>query len=267
MLILLSPAKNLDYSPPSLDIGRTRPRLEADIAALAKVTAKLSRTQIAKMMHLSEKLADLSWQRFQAFNPALTGDDTLQAVLAFNGDVYQGLSARTLQVHDLMWAQDRLRILSGLYGVLRPLDVIAPYRLEMGTRIATKRGISLYDFWGSRLSKALNQDQAEQPMPVVINLASTEYFGAIDKTALKARVIACHFREIKDGKARVLSFYAKKARGMMARFAIERRIDNPEALKLFDRENYVFDDASSSANDWVFVRPQPELGAAVAMKH
>jgi uncharacterized protein len=259
MLILLSPAKNLDYSPPAAELPRTAARLTTDIAALSKVTRKLSRAKIAKLMHLSDKLADLNWHRFQEFDPALDGEDTLQAALAFNGDVYQGLNARTLSPHDLNWAQDHVRILSGLYGVLRPLDAIAPYRLEMGTRLKTGRGESLYDFWGPRLSKALNGDLLKFPEPVVVNLASTEYFGAVDKKALKARIITCHFKEIKDGEARVLSFYAKKARGTMARFAIENRIDQPEGLKAFASEGYVFDPDASKVNDWVFSRPQPPL--------
>jgi uncharacterized protein len=259
MLILLSPAKNLDYSPPETPLPRTAARLTGDIANLAKVTRKLSRAKIAKLMHLSDKLADLNWHRFQAFDPALDGEDTLQAALAFNGDVYQGLDARSLSKDDLDWAQDHVRILSGLYGVLRPLDAIAPYRLEMGTRLKTGRGDSLYDFWGSRLSKSLNDDLPKGPERVVVNLASTEYFGAVDKKALKARVITCHFKEIKDGEARILSFYAKKARGMMARFAIENRIDQPEGLKAFCAEGYAFDVAASKDDSFVFSRPQPPL--------
>jgi uncharacterized protein len=259
MLILLSPAKNLDYSPPETPLPRTAPRLSGDIANLAKVTRKLSRAKIARLMHLSDKLADLNWHRFQAFDPALDGEDTLQAALAFNGDVYQGLDARSLSQDDLDWAQDHLRILSGLYGVLRPLDAIAPYRLEMGTRLKTGRGNSLYDFWGSRLSKSLNDDLPKGPERAVVNLASTEYFGAVDKKSLKARVITCHFKEIKDGEARILSFYAKKARGMMARFAIENRIDQPEGLKAFCAEGYAFDVAASKDDSLVFSRPQPPL--------
>jgi uncharacterized protein len=259
MLILLSPAKNLDYSPPAMELHRTTPRMLGDIAALSKVTRKLSRAKIGKLMHLSDKLADLNWHRFQAFDSSLDGEDTLQAALAFNGDVYQGLSARTLSAADLDWAQQHLRILSGLYGVLRPLDAIAPYRLEMGTRLKTGRGDSLYEFWGKRLSKALNEDLGEQNEEVVVNLASTEYFGAVDKKALKARIITCHFKEIKDGEARILSFYAKKARGLMARFAIERRLFDPESLKAFDSEGYCFDEAASKPNDWVFSRLQPPL--------
>jgi uncharacterized protein len=259
MLILISPAKNLDYSPPAIDVLRTLPRMADEIGALAKVTVKLSRADIGKMMHLSDKLADLNWHRFQSLKSALESHETLQAVLAFNGDVYQGLSARTLAADDLDWAQYHLRILSGLYGLLRPLDAIAPYRLEMGTRLKTKRGTSLYDYWGNTISKALNIDLAGATAPTVINLASTEYFSAVDKKALKARIVTCHFKEIKDGQARILSFYAKKARGMMARFAIEGRIDQPEALKGFDSEGYQFDAAVSGANDWVFTRPQPPL--------
>jgi uncharacterized protein len=259
MLILLSPAKNLDFTPVAPELALTHPRMTDDIATLAKVTVKLTRPKIAKLMHLSDKLADLNWHRFQELMPTLESDATLQAVLAFNGDVYQGLSARTLSAEDLNWAQDHLRVLSGLYGLLRPLDAIAPYRLEMGTRLKTKRGNSLYEFWGSRISKALNSDLSGATEPVVINLASTEYFGAVDKKALKARVITCHFKEIKDGEARILSFYAKKARGMMARFAIEGRIDRPESLQDFGVEGYRFDAAASKANDWVFTRDQPPL--------
>jgi uncharacterized protein len=259
MLILLSPAKNLDYSQHSIEVARTLPRMADDIAALAKATVKLSRADIAKMMHLSDKLADLNWHRFQAFEFALKGDETLQAVLAFNGDVYQGLSARQFNSEDLDWAQDHVRILSGLYGLLRPLDSIAPYRLEMGTKIKTKRGTSLYDYWGSKISDALNADFAHDIEPVVVNLASTEYFKAVDKKKLTARVVTCHFMEIKDGAARVLSFYAKKARGMMARFAIEGRIDRPDGLKDFAAEDYRFDQSLSKPNDWVFTRQQPPL--------
>jgi uncharacterized protein len=259
MLFIISPAKNLDYRAPDFEIARSKVRMIEDVAALAKVTAKLGRPQIAKLMDLSDKLADLNWQRFQAFDPALDGEDTLQAALAFNGDVYQGLSARTLTTDDLNWAQDNLRILSGLYGVLRPLDAIAPYRLEMGTRLKTRRGNSLYEFWGDRLSKALNSDLEGHSEKVVINLASTEYFSAVKAKALKAKIINCHFKEVKDGKARVLSFYAKKARGLMARYAITKRMTDPEQLKSFDVEGYRFEEGSSTANDWTFSRPQPDL--------
>jgi uncharacterized protein len=259
MLILLSPAKNLDYTPSVTPLAQTKPRMESDIAAISNVTRKLSRRQIAKLMDLSEPLAELNYQRFQAFDPSLPADSVLQAALAFNGDVYQGLRARSLSGDDLDFAQDHLRILSGFYGLLRPLDTIAPYRLEMGTKLKTARGSSLYEFWGPRISKAINADMPVGTDPIVVNLASSEYFGAVDKKTLAARVITCHFKELKDGKARVLSFYAKRARGMMARFAIVNRITNPEGLKAFDEEGYRFDEAASTQNDWVFCRPQPEL--------
>jgi cytoplasmic iron level regulating protein YaaA (DUF328/UPF0246 family) len=257
MLLLLSPAKNLDFSPSPIDLSASKPRLTADIAALARVTKKLKRSQIAKLMHLSDNLAELNYQRFQAFDPALEGPDVLPGVLAFNGDVYQGLRAREFSADDLAWAQDHVRILSGLYGILRPLDVIAPYRLEMGTRLKTRRGESLYAFWGDRLAKALNGDLKDQSTPVVLNLASSEYFSAISTKALKARVITAVFKEIKDGEARGLSFYAKRARGAMARFCIENRIDDPEAIKAFDVDGYRFDAANSKTDTWVFSRPQP----------
>ena len=257
MLILLSPAKNMEYTPPAVEVLRTLPRLDKDLAALAKITVTLTPSHIAKLMRLSDKLADLNWHRYQSLANPLTGDATLPAVLAFNGDVYQGLSARSLTASDLNWSQDHLRILSGLYGLLRPLDAIAPHRLEMGTRLATRRGNNLYDFWGSRISKALNADLAGHTDRVIVNLASTEYFEAVHKKTLKARIITCHFKEIKDGEARVLSFYAKKARGMMARFAIENRVESPECLKDFNAEGYRFEASLSKPDNWVFTRLQP----------
>jgi uncharacterized protein len=259
MLILLSPAKNLDYAAPALTLPKSTPRMERDIAALSKVTVKLKRQDIAKLMHLSDKLADLNWHRFQSLTQALENGETLQAVLAFNGDVYQGLSARTLTSAQLDWAQSHVRILSGLYGLLRPLDAIAPYRLEMGTRLKTQRGTSLYEFWGDRIAKALNKDLTGVQEPVVINLASSEYFSAVDTKALKARVVTCQFKEVKDGEARILSFYAKKARGMMARYAIKHKVDRPEGLKDFGVDNYRFQPDLSKPDTWVFTRPQPDL--------
>lgn len=258
MLLLLSPAKNLDFSPPPLETPRTAPRLASDTAALAKVTARLKKAEIGRLMNLSDTLAELNHMRFQALDPLDTGEGTLQAAMAFNGDVYRGLRARDLTDEDLAWAQEHVRILSGLYGMLRPLDVIAPYRLEMGTRLKTRRGDTLYDFWGARIARLLHSDLASHAHPVVVNLASVEYFGAVDPKALKAPVITCHFKEVKDGKARVLSFYAKTARGLMARYAIQRRITDPSDLQGFDTAGYRFDPAASNARDWVFTRPQPE---------
>lgn len=178
----------------------------------------------------------------------------MQAAFAFAGDVYQGLDARSLDRDSLSWAQDHLRILSGLYGLLRPLDRIQPYRLEMGTRLKTRRGSSLYDFWGDRISKALNADADGQTDPTLVNLASQEYFGAIDAKALKLPVVNIHFREEKDGESRIISFFAKKARGTMARYAIDQRIDRAEDLKAFDRDGYAFRAEPSTETDWIFTR-------------
>jgi len=264
MLLVLSPAKSLDYTP--LDQGGapvplTTPQLKADIAELAKVTVKLSRQDLRSMMSISEKLADLNFERFKSFDPAC--EDGLQAAMAFDGDVYEGLQARTLDRGGLDWAQDHLRILSGLYGVLRPLDALQPYRLEMGTRLKTKRGSSLYDFWGDRLAKALNEAGHSHADQSLINLASQEYFGAVDAKALKLKTITCAFKDEKDGKLRILGFYAKKARGQMARFAIDGRIDRAEGLKDFTSGGYRFQPSLSTAEDWVFTRKQPEAGSSL----
>ena len=179
-------------------------------------------------------------------------------MIAFNGDVYDGLSARTLDRAGLTWAQDHLRILSGLYGVLRPLDAIQPYRLEMGVRLKTRRGPVLYDFWGKKIAAHLRADLAHSGEGVLINLASQEYFGAVDVAALKAPVVSCHFKEIRPGEApRMLSFYAKKARGLMARFAIDHRIDRADGLKAFDSAGYAFRPDLSTEADWTFCRPHP----------
>jgi cytoplasmic iron level regulating protein YaaA (DUF328/UPF0246 family) len=264
MLLVLSPAKSLDYTP--LDQGGapvplTTPQLKADIAELAKVTVKLSRQDLRSMMSISEKLADLNFERFKSFDPAC--EDGLQAAMAFDGDVYEGLQARTLDRGGLDWAQDHLRILSGLYGILRPLDALQPYRLEMGTRLKTKRGSSLYDFWGDRLSKALNEAAHSHADQSLINLASQEYFGAVDAKALKLKTINCAFKDEKDGKLRILGFYAKKARGQMARFAIDGRIDQAEGLKDFTSGGYRFQPTLSTAEEWVFTRKQPEAGSSL----
>ncbi|HYE43516.1 MAG TPA: peroxide stress protein YaaA [Caulobacteraceae bacterium] len=256
MLFLLSPAKSLDFSPAPAPHPSSRPRLIDDAAVLARRARRLTRADLRRLMHLSDALADLNRTRFQALDP--TDDDTgLQAAFAFNGDVYAGLRARTLDAGDLAWAQGRLRILSGLYGVLRPLDRIQPYRLEMGVRLNTRRGTNLYDFWGDRIARVLNDDLAGQAEPTVVNLASKEYFAAVDLKALRARVVSPRFLEERDGEARIVSFFAKKARGAMARWAVERRIERAEDLKGFDRDGYRFRPDVSSDEDWVFARAQP----------
>jgi hypothetical protein len=179
------------------------------------------------------------------------------AALAFAGDVYDGLRARELDGAGLAWAQDHLRILSGLYGLLRPLDVIQPYRLEMGVRLATDRGANLYGFWGDKPAKALRKAASGHADKTLVNLASQEYFGAVDLGAVKLPVLTCHFREAKDGEVRMVSFYAKVARGLMARYAIDNRLERAEDVKAFDRAGYRFDRKLSGDRDWVFVRLQP----------
>lgn len=255
MLMVISPAKALDFTAPGETLPLTTPRLKDDIAELAKATRKLTARDVRKMMHLSEKLAELNHARFQAFDPE--SDDGLQAAVAFNGDVYTGLGARSLDKAAFSWAQEHLRILSGLYGVLRPADAIQPYRLEMGTRLKTKRGRTLYDFWGEKVSEALNADGQDHKDPTLVNLASQEYFGVVDARALKLPVVTCRFLEEKDGELRQLSFFAKRARGMMARFAIDQRIEQAADLKAFDTGGYAFKRDLSSEADWVFARPQP----------
>lgn len=259
MLILISPAKSLNFEPLAGGPAPTEPRLKEDIAVLSRVTARLTPRDLMSLMDISEDLAALNAARFQAFSPDPKPEAVKAAVLAFNGDVYRGLDAATLSPADLDWAQEHLRILSGLYGVLRPLDGLQPYRLEMGTRLKTRRGESLYDFWGDRIAKALNADLAGSPEPVVLNLASKEYFTAVDRKALKARVVSCEFREVKDGEARILSVFAKTARGLMARHVIDNRIEDVDTLRGFDREGYRFDAQASRPDTFVFTRPQPDL--------
>lgn len=253
MLIVLSPAKRLDFTAPTQALPATQPRFTEDTASLAITARRQTQADLRRLMGISADLAKLNQARFKAFDPAAT-DIGLQAALAFAGDVYQGLDARSLDGAAMGWAQEHLRILSGLYGLLRPLDRIQPYRLEMGTRLKTRRGSSLYDFWGDRISKRLNADAEGQTDPTLINLASQEYFGAVDARALKIPVVTCHFREGTTDDSRIISFFAKKARGTMARFAIDQRIERAEDLKAFDREGYQFERAASTAFDWIFIR-------------
>ena len=253
MLMVISPAKSLDFTPADPRVAATTPAMTGDIAELAKVTRRLTQADLKRLMSISDNLAALNRERFQAFDPQ--SEDGVQAAMAFDGDVYDGLQARTLDKAGLGFAQKHLRILSGLYGLLRPLDVIQPYRLEMGTRLKTRRGSSLYDFWGPRLANALNEAAEGMGERVLINLASQEYFGAVDRKALKLPVVNCHFKEIKGAEpAKIISFYAKKARGMMARFVIDQRLDRAEGLKDFTVAGYGFDATASSEADWVFTR-------------
>ncbi len=252
MLIVLSPAKRLDFTEADPALPASERRFREDTASLARTARGRTVAELRRLMSISDNLARLNRERFQAFDADST--DGVQAAFAFAGDVYEGLRARDLDGAALDWAQDRLRILSGLYGLLRPLDRIQPYRLEMGTRLKTRRGASLYDFWGDRISKCLNTDAEGQADPTLMNLASQEYFGAVDAKALKLPVVTPHFRESKDGESRIISFFAKKARGGMARFAIDERIVRAQDLKAFDRDGYRFDKSASSDTDWIFIR-------------
>lgn len=254
MLFLLSPAKSLDYETPVGDVPHTEPLFVKQSTRLIKLLREKSAEDISEMMDLSEALSTLNLQRYKAWKPKFTAENSKQAVLAFDGDVYGGLDAKTLKAKDLAWAQDHVRILSGLYGVLRPLDWMQPYRLEMGTRLANPGGSNLYQFWGSQISEFLNQELAGDKTPVVVNLASQEYFKAVDLKALKARVVECVFEEYKNGQYKVISFMAKRARGLMARYAVTHHITSVKKLEAFNLEGYAFAPAVSGPDRLVFRR-------------
>ena len=256
MLLLLSPAKKLDYDTPVHVQAHTQPLFVKQASALIKVLKTKSAQDIGQLMSLSAALSELNAARYAAWKPKFTQDNSRQAVLAFNGDVYEGLQAKSLSARQLDWAQEHVVILSGLYGALRPLDLMQPYRLEMGTRLDTGKGGNLYEYWGSTIADYLNERQAGAKAPVVINLASEEYFKAVDLEALKARVVQCVFQDWKNGAWKIISFHAKRARGLMARYAIEHKVARPEGLQGFDAEGYAYDAGASSADKLVFRRKQ-----------
>ncbi len=258
MLMLISPAKTLDYQTPPVTPRHTLPEHLDQAQQLIEQLRELTPAQIAELMHLSDKLAGLNAARFGSWTPEFTPANAKQALLAFKGDVYTGLAAEDFSEADFDFTQRHLRMLSGLYGVLRPLDLMQPYRLEMGTKLANPRGKDLYAFWGERISAWLNQALAEQGDEVLLNLASNEYFGAVKRKALKARIIDTEFRDLKNGQYKIISFYAKKARGLMARYVIKQRLRDPEALKGFDSQGYRFSAADSSTDKLVFLRDQPQ---------
>lgn len=254
MLFLLSPAKALDYDTPVGDVPHTQPLFVKQASALIGILKEKSPQDIASLMSLSDALSTLNVARYQAWSPKFTAKNSKQAVLAFNGDVYEGLDAKTLRPKDLAWAQDHVAILSGLYGVLRPLDWMQPYRLEMGTALANDKGHNLYKFWGDQIAKHLNERLANDKTPIVVNLASQEYFKSVDRQVLQARVIDCVFEDHKGGKYKVISFMAKRARGLMARYAITHQIKTPKGLEAFDMEGYAFVPSASDADRLVFRR-------------
>jgi len=256
MLIFLSPAKSLDYNTPPQVATHTQPAFLKQSEILIRQLRKLSPADIANLMDLSDPLALLNFNRYADWRLPFTPENAKQAVLAFDGDVYDGLAAKTLSADDLDFAQQHVRILSGLYGILRPLDLMQPYRLEMGTKFANKAGKDLYTFWGERLLDAINAELAAMPRPVAVNLASEEYFKAAVGRKINGQVIQPVFEDWKNGKYKIVSFYAKRARGLMTRYAVINRLDEPEGLKGFADDGYAFVPEVSEERRWVFRRRQ-----------
>ena len=253
MLVVISPAKRLDWS--ERDVAMTEPAFAEDAVRLAKTARNLTLGGLQSLMDLSPDLARLNRDRFRDFAEAPGAEALRPAALAFAGDTYQGLDAASLDTDEMAWAQDHLRILSGLYGVLRPLDAIQAYRLEMGSRLKTRRGANLYDYWRDGPAKALRAQAEAVGTSVLVNCASQEYFGAVDLKALKLKVITPVFLEDKEGKASVVSFFAKRARGAMARYIVQHRLTDPKGLADFDSGGYAYDPAQSTPDRPVFLRP------------
>lgn len=263
MLAVLSPAKSLDLSPPPVAVKPTVPALMEEATSLMRTTRGLSQKRIRELMKVSEELAKLTYDRFHSFELPFDENNAMPAALVFDGEVYRGLSARSLGKADLEWAQDRLAILSGLFGLLRPLDLIQPYRLEMGTRLKTRRGTNLYGYWGDRIARRINEVVAGHRDPTLVNLASTEYFKAVQRKALDGPVIHCIFEDWKEreDEGSVIGFLAKRARGLMARYLVSERVDRADGLKDFNVERYAFRPARSTKDRWVFSRQFVPAGA------
>ena len=257
MLTLLSPAKKMKFDPAETQLEMTPLLLPERTKEIAKIAKKQSAADLKKLMHLSDNLANLNAERFKAFNLDGQSNSATAAGLTFDGDVYWGLAARTWSDDDLAYAQDHLRILSGLYGVLRPMDAIQAYRLEMGTRLENKRGKNLYQIWGTTIADTLNEHLDGHKDTTIVNLASNEYFKAVDKKALGQEIVEAKFLNIKDGKARNLQYYAKFGRGLMAKWIMQNRIDKAGDLRAFDLEDYKLDTSMSEENVLVFTRKQP----------
>jgi len=258
MLMVISPAKTLDFDSPLATKEFSQPALLDKSQQLIDVARKLSPAQIGSLMHISDKLAELNARRFNDWQPPFTPDNARQAILAFKGDVYTGLQAEEFSAKDFDFAQQHLRMLSGLYGLLRPLDLMQAYRLEMGVKLENPAGQNLYSFWGDTLTDALNEALAAQGDDVLINLASDEYFKAVKPKKLNGQIIKPVFLDEKNGKFKVISFYAKKARGLMSRYIIQQRLTKPAQLKKFDLEGYFFDAESGSENELVFKRREQQ---------
>ncbi len=255
MLMVISPAKTLDYESPLATERYTQPDFLDDACELVDQLKELEPHQISNLMSISDKLGQLNAERFQNWHTPFTPENARQAVLAFKGDVYTGLDAESFSEKDFEFAQNHLRMLSGLYGVLKPLDLMQPYRLEMGTRFENKRGKDLYEFWGSKITEEINRLLAADD-GVLVNLASNEYFKSVKKKELDGRLVTPQFKDWKNGQYKMISFYAKKARGLMCRYAIQNRITQANDLKGFNLEGYYFSEDQSDNNNWVFLRDE-----------
>lgn len=251
MLIVISPAKTLDFETKPTTNSHSQPRFITQSKTLINELRKLDVVQIAELMALSDKLAALNAARYESWQPEFSLDNAKQALLAFKGDVYTGLDAETMNDADMDYAQQHLRILSGLYGVLKPLDLMQPYRLEMGTKLENAKGKDLYQFWGSDIKASIEADLDDG---VLINLASNEYFKSVQAKKLNARIITPVFKDQKNGQYKMISFYAKKARGLMSRYIIDNKLTESEAIKQFDYEGYYFSETASNEDEWVFLR-------------
>ena len=256
MFFVLYPAKNLNEKAPAPVKEFTQADLLAAAESLMRQLRELAPQQIAELMHVSDKIALLNAERNAEWHTPFTPDNAKQAVFMFNGDVYEGIAADTLKPEQIQYLQQHVRLLSGLYGILRPLDLMQPYRLEMGTAFANTRGKNLYEFWGDIITDLLNDTLAQAGSDILVNLASQEYFKSVNTKKLKARLITPVFKDEKNGKYKIISFYAKRARGLMVRYAAEHNITDPEMLKNFDYEGYAFNAAASNESEWVFMRKE-----------
>lgn len=256
MLIVVSPAKTLDYDTPPKTSKFTLPDYLDESQLLIDRLRQLSSLDIAELMKVSTKIAELNFDRYESWQKKFTSDNAKQALLAFKGDVYTGLDAESFTARDMDYAQQHLRILSGLYGLLRPLDLMQPYRLEMGTRLSNERGRNLYEFWGTEITDGLNQQLKKIKSDYLINLASNEYFKSVKPGHLQGEIITPAFREYKNGDYKMIGFFAKKARGMLSRYIIQNRLTDVEDIKTFDEDGYKFNKKLSKDNDWVFTRKQ-----------
>ncbi len=254
MLTILSPAKNLDFKPQTITKSSSQPLFIEESATIIEKMQKQSPKQIAKLMDINPKLAELNFLRYQQWIPEFTVKNSKQAVLAFNGDVYTGLSAKTLEAKDLEFAQDKLLILSGLHGILRPLDLIHPYRLEMGTELKLGKHKNLYSYWSRKITESLNLMLKTHKNKVIMNLASNEYSEVLDRNKIDAKIIDISFKEFKADQYQIFFVFLKRARGLMARYIIQNRIEKPEEVKGFDLDRYEYNDNLSNKENWVFTR-------------